>query len=371
MSTEVAEQIPASDVGGEAAMPTPMDAYNVPDDQLDDYIASLHSQVDPADLAGDASQAAALEDADGSGDNEEGEEPSDTPEEDLDAESNDANEPADLSAAEQQLADILEPFKANGRMVKVDNVEDARRLMSMGAGYSEKMQALKPHLKTIRVLEKNQLLNDGVLNTLIDARNGNVDAIRKLIADAKIDPTDLLDIDPDNPAAYSPKNHGISDTQYEFETVLDELKESAHYTTTLDVIEGWDERSKTQMYENPAILKGLHNLVASEHFEKVQTQLSTLRTLGKVPAGMTDVDAFGMAAQMLAERGELGSASPKQESNQPKPSKSIDEQRKRAAPARGKTTAAPAKRATLDPLALSDEEFTKAYDAGLFKTISQ
>ena len=43
---------------------------------------------------------------------------------------------------EQLLAKLFAPFKANGKDIKVDSVEEAIALMQMGANYSKKMAGL-------------------------------------------------------------------------------------------------------------------------------------------------------------------------------------------------------------------------------------
>lgn len=362
---------------GEAAVAN--EAASIPDDQLDAYIASL---VGDDEVVEDESSDAEEVESDGEEPAEEVESTESVDEDSDDSEdsaSEEDEEPAEETEEEESpevpegLERVLAPFKANGKMIQVDNVDDAISLMQMGANYSEKMHSLKPHLKTIRMLEQQGAMDESILHTLLDAKNGNAEAIRKLIVDAKIDPTDLLDIDPDNPVDYNPKDYAISDTQYEFQNVLKDLESSEHYTPTLDVVSSWDERSRAKMYEDPSILQGLHAVIAGDHFEKIQTHLSTLRTLGKVPAGMTDVDAFGMAAQMLDERGELGAApqQTQQKRIQPKRDEKIIERKRAAAPAKGRKAVPKAKGTNLDFAKMTDEEFSKAYDAGLFKQITQ
>ena len=51
--------------------------------------------------------------------------------------------------------------------------------MQMGAGYGRKLQDMQPHLKTLRMLEKNNLLDEGKLSYLIDLDQKNPDAIKK------------------------------------------------------------------------------------------------------------------------------------------------------------------------------------------------
>lgn len=353
------------------------EAANIPDEQLNDYLQSLDSQTDEGvetevdeDL-GDQEEPAELPETDE--DSEEDSEDVEQEDQEGDTEEEESDEEQETTEVPEGLERVLAPFKANGKMIQVESPDDVISLMQMGANYSEKMQALKPHLKTIRMLEQQKAMDENTLHTLLDARNGNVDAIRKLIADAKIDPTELLDIDPDNPVEYSPNDYAISDTQFEFQNVVDDLRPSEHYAPTMDAVSSWDERSRVKMYEDPNILRGLHAVVANGHFEKIQTHLSTLRTMGRVPAGMTDVDAFGMAAQMLEERGELGTApaEPQQERNQPKQNETDTRRKRAAAPAKGRRTAPKAKGLNLDIASMTDEEFTKAYDAGLFKELTQ
>ena len=54
---------------------------------------------------------------------------------------------------------VSEPFKANGVDMQVKDPKDMIRLMQMGANYQKKMSQLKPNLKLIKMLEKNELLD--------------------------------------------------------------------------------------------------------------------------------------------------------------------------------------------------------------------
>ena len=55
---------------------------------------------------------------------------------------------------------IMAPFKANGRDIEVKSVDEAITLMQMGANYNKKMAALKPNMKVLKLLERNQLLDE-------------------------------------------------------------------------------------------------------------------------------------------------------------------------------------------------------------------
>src|SRR5690606_21653948 len=69
---------------------------------------------------------------------------------------------------EKLYKEIMKPFKANGREIKLNSPEEVITLMQKGANYTKKMQALQPHLKIVRMLENNQLLDEGKLSQLID-----------------------------------------------------------------------------------------------------------------------------------------------------------------------------------------------------------
>ena len=88
---------------------------------------------------------------------------------------------------------LLTPFKANGRQMQVHSVDDAMQLMQMGANYNKKMAGLKPNLKLMKMLEKNDLLNEEKLSFLIDLQTKDPAAIARFIKDSEVDP---LDIDP-------------------------------------------------------------------------------------------------------------------------------------------------------------------------------
>ena len=86
---------------------------------------------------------------------------------------------------------LTQPFKANGKEIKVNSVEDAVELMQMGANYSKKMAALKPHLKLIKMLDKHGLMDESKLSYLIDLNGKNPEAIAKLVKDSGLDPMEM------------------------------------------------------------------------------------------------------------------------------------------------------------------------------------
>jgi hypothetical protein len=147
---------------------------------------------------------------------------------------------------------VSEPFKANGVDMQIKDPEDIIRLMQMGANYQKKMAQLKPNLKLIKMLEKNELLNEAKLHNLIDLSKKNPKAIAKLIEESDIDP---LDIDKDVPTDYQPTDYSVTDKEYNLDQILDEIKDTDTFNKTINVLtKEWDTESKTTISDNPEII---------------------------------------------------------------------------------------------------------------------
>lgn len=257
---------------------------------------------------------------------------------------------------------VSEPFKANGVDMQVKDPQDIIRLMQMGANYQKKMAQLKPNLKLIKMLEKNELLDEAKLHNLIDLSKKDPKAIAKLIEESDIDP---LDIDKDVPTDYQPTNYTVSDKEYNLDAVLDEIKDTETFNKTINVLtREWDAQSKITISDYPEIIGIINTHMGNGVFDKVNTVLQQEKTLGKL-TGVPDVDAYRQIAEHMHKTGFLyNENNPKGTS---KVSSKTDEkanadrnkQRKAVAPVKQTTT----KKASTDEnfLGLSDEAFMKKY----------
>lgn len=280
------------------------------------------------------------------------------------------NQPVDYKAEHDKL---LAPFKANGRDIRVENVDEAIRLMQMGANYNRKMAALKPNLAILKMLENNNLLSPEKIGFLIDLDKKNPEAISKLVKDSGVDP---LDISVEKAGDYKPGNHGVNEAEVELDTVLDELKDSPKLTETLDLVgRQWDVKSRQLIAAQPQLLKVLNGHMESGVFDLVATELERKKLFGGLH-GLSDLEAYRQVGDEMASSGKFdhmqkraGQPAPAGQQTPvvktvvtPAPKKADDskreEQRRAAAPAK---VAAPAGKlpADFNPLALSDEEFAK------------
>jgi len=258
---------------------------------------------------------------------------------------------------------VSEPFKANGVDMQVKDPEDVIRLMQMGANYQKKMSQLKPNLKLIKMLEKNELLDEAKLHNLIDLSKKDPKAIAKLVKESDVDP---LDIDKDAPTDYQPTNYTVTDKEYDLDAVLDEIKDTDTFNRTINVMtKEWDNQSKTTISENPEIISIVNTHMSNGVFDKVNAMLQQEKTLGKL-AGIPDVEAYRQIAEYMHKNGLLRQqgdkkVEPSEVSSKTDEKANADRNKKRKAVAPVKQATTQKSKTEDDFLGLSDEDFMKKY----------
>lgn len=265
---------------------------------------------------------------------------------------------------------LLAPFVANGKEIRVNNVADAVSLMQMGANYNKKMAALKPNLKLLKLLESNGLLSEERVGFLIDLEKKNPDAINKLIKESGIDP---MDLDAEKANDYKPTVRTVDDKELELDAVLEEIQDTPSYSKTIQVVgKEWDAASKQTVANSPSILKIINNHMQSGVYDVIQEEIERERMFGRLQ-GLSDIEAYRQVGDAIQARngfahlnvnangqGQQASANPRVV--QPKPKK-VDEEKlkekRRAASTAKPTGSNPKVAGDFNPLALSDEEFSK------------
>lgn len=254
---------------------------------------------------------------------------------------------------------LMAPFKANGGEIKVQNTDEIIQLMQFGANYHKKMQGLKPSLKIMKLLERNELLDEGKLSYLIDLSKKDPAAITKLIKDAGIDP---LAIDTTAADGYTPKTPKVSDLEMDLDAVLEQIQETPTYNQTLKVVsETWDDASRNTIAASPHIIAIINEHIGNGTFAQVSSEVDRARRFGKLQ-GVSDFDAYKLMGDYLQGQGKLGTAVQPTGVNTDIPTKKeADDKRKElkkaAAVTPSKTTSTTTQ--PLNPLALSDDEFSK------------
>jgi hypothetical protein len=258
---------------------------------------------------------------------------------------------------------ILSPFKASKTTMQVHNIDDAIKLMQMGADYSSKMKAIKPNLKLVSMLEREGLLDENKLNNLIDISKKNPKAIAKLIKDSGIDP---LDIDTEEEVDYKPNNYGISDKEFALNQAIDDIRESKSFDQTLNIMsKDWDQESKKIVSDHPDIINVINTHVEMGIYDRVNGIVEQERAVGRLK-DVPDVVAYKQVAEYLQSQGVLFD---KEEHNNLSPSASVPKKtkankdakfkQKRKAAASTKKTSSKKTKVEKDYLKMSDEDFMK------------
>jgi len=265
---------------------------------------------------------------------------------------------------EAEYKKLTAPFRANGTDIKINTVDEAITLMQMGANYHQKMLSLKPAMKAVKLLERNDLLDEGKLSFLIDLAKKDPDAIQKLVKDSGIDP---MQIDVEQDINYTPKTTPVTDSEIALEDVLNKIETTPTYGRTLTVItKEWDTDSRATIANNPHIIEVINRHVADGIYDKVMGEVKRARTLGQLPLNVSDLEAYKQIGDIMHNKGLLvqqsaGTNAPAADSTPPVQKKdeiNRDALRKAAgAPPAKRSQPAPVPKKNL--LGISDEEFVK------------
>jgi hypothetical protein len=260
---------------------------------------------------------------------------------------------------------ILAPFKANGKTVKVDSIEDAVSLMQMGANYNKRMQELKPNLRIVKMLGDNGLLDEEKLNMLIEVAKGKPEAIKKLVADSKLD---AYSLDAEVDSKYTPNDYRVNDSQLELDEIIKELRESPAFTRTADIVGNkWDAASKAVIASNPKLLRDIHAHVESGAYDAITAEIEKQRMLGRTPTGMSDLQLYELTAKYMLEM--YNKAQQTQNKTSAEDVREQQRNAKKQALAPTKSMSSTKSQAVPNFLSMSDEEFEKYARTGLFKTV--
>ena len=145
-------------------------------------------------------------------------------EEDLPEEQTEDSEEETLADDDSVWAEIAKPFKANGKMMTVSSPQEAIRLMQMGIGSQPIIQEYNANRPLIKALQENDLLDEGTINLMIEAKKGNLGAYKSLLTTLGFDEEQFDDLQySDELDGYQPQNHIKSAEALNFKDSLDNL----------------------------------------------------------------------------------------------------------------------------------------------------
>ena len=263
---------------------------------------------------------------------------------------------------------IMAPFKANGKEIKLASPEEAVQLMQMGANYTKKLQALQPNLRLLKMLENNNLLDEGKISFLIDLEQKNPKAIQKLLKESGVDP---LDIDTSAEPDYRPGNHKVSDEEMAFNATMEEVASIPEGKETIITInKTWDKASKEALWTDPGILRLMTDQKRNGIYDQIANEVERRRVLGQIGSHVPFLQSYRDVGVEMQQRGafnDIRQPATGQSPAQTDPSRVVETRvatrkptnsdRARAAAPTRSTPGKP--KPDFNPLALSDEEFEK------------
>lgn len=258
---------------------------------------------------------------------------------------------------------ITASFKAAGKEYSFTDPKEIISLMQKGVHYTQKLQSIS-HLKGLNeVLTQNGLSDPEELAFLIDVKNGNPEAIAKLIQQHGID---TYDLDEDKAAGYQSTSVNIDQESkaVALREMLEDHKEDTNFNSVFTDARKWDQASQEYLLDNLGTFEALRDHKADGSYDRIMAELDRRNVVN--PSKLPIMQQYIQIGQELV--GDSGSA---QNTQKQQPTKTqvkervivkrgnVDAQRKRVAPTKsgnGKRSSAVVK-TPADIFNLSAEEF--------------
>jgi len=292
-------------------------------------------------------------------------------------------------------------FVANGKKVK--GFTDPNKIVQaqqMALGLNNKLAAFKPYKPYMKAIKDLGMLdNPDKFNLIMDAAQGQKEALVKLMQDNGIDPFEL-EVPEDEKISYTPTEHREDDIEVILEDTLTEAEVYGVKDKVEDILKGdWDVDSVATFLTDDAVHSAVLTHMQNGAFDDIQgriTEKARLDFTGKY-VGLPKIEQYKIAAAELAneyeqqqrsqvstpnfttqQKAEESTEVAKEEFNTSEQEaykakaaaerKQLDEARKKASSVSRKKRSAPKKVATntFDPAEMSDEEISKMLDSFMY-----
>ena len=286
---------------------------------------------------------------------------------------------------------VTSEFVANGKVMKgFTEPEKIIQAQQMAAGFSEKMRAFKQYRPFIEPLKKKGILdNPDKFNLMIDAIDGDQEAIKALLKETNIDPLELNIDEVD----YKPKDNLASPITLAYDDLIDTASQFGIDDKVNNIItKEWDDDSVAELLsdtKNSSDLiahmnNGVYDIVQERIAKKKMTDItgsfSSMRDIDQYRAAVAELEQEYVQQQQMQQQQVMHQsqepvvqfsedaiqaeiAKIKAEKEQVKKreqanSKANTARKKAASVSKKKSTMKQTKK-VFDPMELSDDEFEK------------
>lgn len=227
----------------------------------------------PDDEEESESDDTADEDEDTQESEEESEEPTEEDSEDTESAKTDETPGFDFSSIPMDEVIPME-IPANGMKVKA-TMNELVEGFKKGMNYTQKMQALSQHGKDMGIMKDNGLTTND-LNLLVEAKQGNKEALAKLMSDAKVDPLDLEAAK----EAYTPQDYGKAPVDLDMEQVKETILADTEYSSHVEkAIKDMPDDMYELVSSSSGNLNALYQDVRSGLYAEVMPEVMKLQSL--------------------------------------------------------------------------------------------
>lgn len=231
---------------------------------------------------------------------------------------------------------ITTPYKIKGKNVSIDNIEEARNLISKGLAFEQNQKKLKNYLPIMKALSENGVSDPNSIARLIDIQKGDKEAIKDLIKEHDIDIFDEEFSDDEGVVGnYSPKTQIRSADSIAINDKIGEYDDQPIQKELVNILNN-DFKDDLIVFANePEFIDGLAEQVVNGTFDKVMNKMRSMSRVGKFPSGLTTMQKYNsIYAQMVddndltndsvkPDKGNLSESS-KAKNNQGKPNQKFD-----------------------------------------------
>ena len=196
-------------------------------------------------------------------------------------------------------------FKVNGReKTGFTDVDDLITAQQRAGGIEKKFAAVKKIQPFMKSMEENGFIADPAKYELaVRAGNGDVEALKQIILDNKIDP--LLDLDVEGGSTYEAKNEmttSVGELAYsEVREVTDSMGVTARFEDVM--FNEFDEASRAEIFKDPATTKAIGIALAEQIenglYDQVMNMADTMALRDPKFAGMSTFDKYNSAATVV------------------------------------------------------------------------
>lgn len=195
---------------------------------------------------------------------------------------------------------VTSEFVANGKVMKgFDDPKKIIQAQQMAAGFSDKMKSFKQYRPFIAPLKEKGIIDDpDKFNLMMNALDGDKEAIKTLIKQAEIDP---IELDMEN-IDYKPTNSVASNIEVAYEDVVDTAQQYGVRDRVEEVIsKDWDDKSVLELLDDPQNSADLVSHLSTGVYDLVQERIAEKKMTDPYGAYSSKraIDQYREAAQEL------------------------------------------------------------------------